>query len=223
MRKDKNYYYKCEIEMQEKLNNWQRMEAVIKWANMSTNYFARFIGLPRGENLYQIKRGNNGISRDVARRVVEKFPQIDKLWLLTGDGQMFSAQPLGGPQIPFYNVDVEQGIADLQKIEPEGDLVMPRIGACDLAMVYSGRAMGALLPPGTIVFLKNVERDEIIPGEEYVIISRKIVTLRIVRAADSGKRLRLVAGDREGYDDILVNISDIMAVYKVIGKLIINT
>ena len=70
--------------MREKQNNWQRIEAVIKWANMSTNYFARYIGLARGENLYQIKRGNNGISLNVADRIVSKFPQIDKLWLLTG-------------------------------------------------------------------------------------------------------------------------------------------
>lgn len=60
--------------MREKENNWERIEAVIKWANMTTNYFARYIGLARGENLYQIKRGNNGISFDVANRIVAKFP-----------------------------------------------------------------------------------------------------------------------------------------------------
>ncbi|MDE5578658.1 MAG: hypothetical protein K2I85_01715 [Alistipes sp.] len=209
--------------MREKQNNWQRIEAVIKWANMSTNYFARHIGLPRGENLYQIKRGNNGISRDVARRIVEKFPQIDKLWLLTGDGQMFVDEPPRGVQIPFYNTDVEQGIGDLEHLEADGDLVIPPAVACDLAMVYSGRAMGQSVPSGTVVFLKNIDRDEIIPGQEYVIISRKIVTLRIVRAADSGAQLRLVAGDRKNYDDIVLSINDIMAVYKVNGKLIINT
>ena len=209
--------------MREKQNNWQRIEAVIKWANMSTNYFARHIGLPRGENLYQIKRGNNGISRDVARRIVENFPQIDKLWLLTGDGQMFVDEPPRGVQIPFYNTDVEQGIADLEHLEADGDLVVPATMACDLAMVYSGRAMGQSVPPGTVVFLKNIDRDEIIPGQEYVIISRKIVTLRIVRAADSGAQLRLVAGDRKNYDDIVLSINDIVAVYKVNGKLIINT
>ena len=74
--------------MREKQNNWQRIEAIIKWANMSTNYFARHIWHARGENLYQIKRGNNGISLDVADRIVSKFPQVDKLWLLTGEGQM---------------------------------------------------------------------------------------------------------------------------------------
>ena len=209
--------------MREKQNNWQRIEAVIKWANMSTNYFARYIGLARGENLYQIKRGNNGISLDVADRIVSKFPQIDKLWLLTGEGQMFADERLRGSQIPFYDVDVEQGIGNLDRLEITCNLIVPPAGDCDLAMSYTGRAMGACVPPGTVVLLKAVDRDAIIPGEEYVIVCQKIVTLRIVRAAEEEGKVRLVAGDREHYDDILLNVSDIVSVYKVKGKLIINS
>lgn len=43
-----------------KQNNdcWRRIETVLKDVNMSTNYLAKHIGLLRGENLYQIKRGN---------------------------------------------------------------------------------------------------------------------------------------------------------------------
>lgn len=208
--------------MREKQNNWQRVEAVIKWANMSTNYFARYIGLARGENLYQIKRGNNGISLDVADRIVAKFPQVDKLWLLTGEGQMFADEKLRGVQIPFYNLDVEQAISHLAHLEAESSLVVPQVGDCDLAMCYMGRAMGAALPPGALVLLKAVDRDAIIPGAEYVIVSRKIVTLRIIRAADGEHMLRLVAGDRDNYDDIILSASDIKSVYKVKGKLIIN-
>ena len=209
--------------MREKQNDWQRIEAVIKWANMSTNYFARYIGLARGENLYQIKRGNNGISLDVADRIVSKFPQVDKLWLLTGEGQMFSEERTRGAQIPYYNVDVEQGIAHLEHLDAESNLVVPPVGACDLAMCYTGRAMGSIVPPGTVVLLKAVDRDAIIPGGEYVIVCRKIVTLRIVRAADEEGKVRLVAGDRENYDDIVLNVSDIVSVYNVKGKLIINS
>ena len=209
--------------MREKQNNWQRIEAVIKWANMSTNYFARYIGLARGENLYQIKRGNNGISLDVADRIVARFPQIDKLWLLTGEGQMFADERLRGPQIPYYDVDVEQGIGNLGHLESPCNLIIPPVGECDLAMCYNGRAMGSCVPPGTIVLLKAVDRDAIIPGEEYVIVCQKIVTLRIVRAAEEPGKVRLVPGDRENYDDILLNVSDIVSVYKVKGKLIINS
>lgn len=209
--------------MREKEDNWQRIEAVIKWANMSTNYFARYIGLARGENLYQIKRGNNGISLDVADRVVGKFPQIDKLWLLTGEGQMFGEERLRGVQIPFYNIDVEEGISRLQHLEAESYFVLPLLGACDLAMPYTGRAMGDVLPSGTVVLLQVVDREAIIPGGEYVIVCRKIVTLRIVRATDQSDRLRLMAGDRDHYDDIMLNISDIISVYRVKGKLIVNS
>ena len=67
--------------------NWQRIEMVIQQSKMTANAFARHIGLPRGENLYQIKKGNNGISLDVATRICQHYPEIDKLWLLTGDGR----------------------------------------------------------------------------------------------------------------------------------------
>lgn len=208
--------------MREKQNNWQRIEAVIKWANMTTNYFARYIGLARGENLYQIKRGNNGISLDVAERIVAKFPQVDKLWLLTGEGQMFADTRLRGAQIPFYDVDVEQQITGVERLTADSYLVAAPVGECDLAMVYAGRAMGPLMPPGTVVLLKAVEREAIIPGEEYVVVCRKIVTLRIVRTAAKGK-YRLVAGNREDFDDIVVDADEIVAVYRVKGKLIVNS
>ena len=136
---------------------------------------------------------------------------------------MFADGKLRGAQIPFYNVDVEQGIAHLEHLEAESNLVVPPVGACDLAMCYTGRAMGNIVPPGTVVLLKAVDRDAIIPGGEYVIVCRKIVTLRIVRLSDGEDKLRLVAGAKENYDDIILNVSDIKSVYKVKGKLIINS
>lgn len=209
--------------MREKQSNWQRIEAVIKWANMTTNYFARYIGLARGENLYQIKRGNNGISLDVADRIVAKFPQVDKLWLLTGEGQMFAESRSRGAQIPFYDVDVEREITQVGQLTADSYLVAAPVGDCDLAMVYAGRAMGALVPPGTVVMLKAVDPEAIIPGEEYVVVCRKIVTLRIVRAAETEHRYRLVAGNRDDFDDIVIDAADIVAIYKVKGKLIVNS
>lgn len=91
--------YKQNAENQtSKRDCWKRIEAVIKMSRMTTNAFARHIGLARGENLYQIKRGNNGVSLDVANRIVAKFPEVSKLWLLTGDGPMLNGKTeLAGP------------------------------------------------------------------------------------------------------------------------------
>ncbi len=208
--------------MQGKQGNWQRIEAVIKWANMTTNYFACYIGLARGENLYQIKRGNNGISMDVAERIVNKFPQIDKLWLLTGEGQMFAEERIKGKQIPFYKTDVEAGVGTVDSLEADMKFIVPPFDDCDFAMYYTGRAMGRTVPSGSIVFLKNIGVKDIIPGNEYVVVCDRFSTLRIVRFIDGEDKLRLVPGDRENYDDLTIATDEITALYQVKGKLIIN-
>lgn len=189
---------------------------------MTTNYFARYIGLARGENLYQIKRGNYGISRDVAQRIVDRFPEINLLWLLTGDGQMFSDENKRGAQIPFHRVNVEHELLKAGEREPDEELLLPGLADCDLAMIYMGEAMSPRIPAGTVVFLKRVDADEIIPGGEYVIVCGKVVTLRFVRSADEEGLWRLAACDRTLFDDIIVRKEAIEAVYKVRGKLIIT-
>lgn len=177
------------------------------------------IGLPRGENLYQIKKGNNGISRNLAYKIVTKFPEVSLAWLLTGEGQMFVDEKLCGVQIPFYQVDVESHITRLDELAPDREMVIPQLTGCDLAMLYNGKAMGCSIPSGSIVFLKKMTPEEIIPGLEYVIVCQKIITLRIVRTSERDSEWRLVAADRENFDDIFVKASDIEQVYQVVGKL----
>ncbi len=68
---------------------WQRIEAVLEHSRIhSINAFARHIGINRGENLYQIRRGNNGISKALAKAINDRFPEISLGWLLSGEGNM---------------------------------------------------------------------------------------------------------------------------------------
>ncbi len=202
---------------------------MIKWANMSTNYFARHIGLLRGENLYQIKRGNNGISRNLADMVVTAFPEINLLWLLTGEGEMFSESNLVGEGIPFYNVDVEANIRNIDKLEQTSTIAMPQFIEGDIAMLYSGRAMGDTIPPNSIIILKKITPQMIIPGQECVVLTKNIVTLRVVCFDDTvssegvyGEVFRLISDNRAKYNDILIDISNLEHVYRVTAKIMIN-
>ena len=67
---------------------WTRLQAVIIWAGMNTRQFSMRIGLNSPENLYRIKRGQNGISRQLADRIASCYPRISRGWLLTGEGEM---------------------------------------------------------------------------------------------------------------------------------------
>ena len=190
--------------MHENQNNWQRIESVVKWANMTTNYFARYIGLSRGENLYQIKRGHNGISRKLGERIVQHFPQIDLLWLLTGRGQMFvSGSEDRGAQIPFFNADVEKSIRGVELLSPDG-------------------AMGDTLPAGTLVFLKESDVESVIPGGMYVVVTRKIVTLRQLHLEAGAQSVRLTASCEAGFDEMVVKSKDIQKIYRVKAHLIVD-
>ena len=183
---------------------WQRLEAVIRWANMSANFFAHHIGLSRGENLYQIKRGNNGISLNLAERIVTHFPSINRLWLLTGEGDMLNEESELGRKIPFYRVDVERSIRQREALQAECTLSLPVADRCDLAMLYMGTAMGSQLPTGTIVFLKQVD------------------ALRVVRTTAESGVVRLVAGDKKNFDELTISTEEIEQLYQVSAKLTIN-
>ncbi len=212
--------------METKNSNWERIESVINWANENPNSFARLIGLRRSENLYQIKRGNNGISRKIADMITEVFPAINKLWLLTGEGDMFAPAELSTAAKPLYNVGVEEHIRDIAALEPNDHLILPRSIDCDLAIPYMGRAMGQTTPPGSILLLKKIEADSIIPGDECVIVTKKIVLLRIVkidRESGDEHRFRLVAEQDSKFDDVIVETHQIESLYKVKGKILINS
>ncbi len=211
--------------MQQKLSDWQRLESVIEWANMTTNYFARHIGLARGENLYQIKRGNNGISQKTAAMITAKFPEVNLMWLLTGQGEMLSGEEYRGGAKPLYNLGVEESIRQVDKCSCDEQLILPSAIDFDFAMPYLGKAMGAITPQNTVLLLKKITTEMIIPGDECVIVAKKIVLLRIVNfpVEQSDKdKLRLVAAAGEPYGDVVVKCSEVEAVYKVNGKVLIN-
>ena len=78
---------------------WSRIQAVHRYSGVtSINAFAFHIGLPRGENLYQIKKGNNRISPALAERICNLYPEINPGWLLTGRGEMFFPDPAPKPE-----------------------------------------------------------------------------------------------------------------------------
>lgn len=83
------------------LADWVRIAEVIDQSQLSVNAFALKLGLQRGENLYQIRRGNNRISRDVAERIHRFYPQYSMGWLLTGA----EPEPERNPALFTYNVN----------------------------------------------------------------------------------------------------------------------
>lgn len=198
--------------------SWQRLESVIRWAGMTTNQFGHHIGLNRSEPLYQIKAGQHGISQALAQRIIDKYPQLSKAWLILGEGDMFVSELQRS--IPFYEGDIFGGVEYLRSVEPRCHMNIPLFEGCDFAYRTTDEAMGEDVMVGTIVFLKQTGVEAIISGGLYVVVCANYVLLRRVRVDDGeqGRTLRLETSNPK-YDNVTIDASEALAVYRVVGNL----
>lgn len=200
-------------------SDWDRLESVIRWTQMTINGFGVHIGLPRAENLYQIKAGKNGISRALATRIVEHFPEVSLGWLLSGEGDMFGRRDRADV-VPFYDGDLGACRQSAREREPDAVFSLPSMVGCDVAVRSSDDAMADEVMVGSILFLKQIGIEAIISGALYVIVCPNYVILRRVRLcyAESGElRLRLEPANKS-YDEMVLSPEQVEVVYRVAGS-----
>ena len=69
----------------------QRLEEFLKFKNLTKAEFARLIGQPQPTLVWQIK--NDKISNDFIAKILDCFTDVNRDWLMYGDGQMFYENP----------------------------------------------------------------------------------------------------------------------------------
>lgn len=203
---------------------WHRLERVIKWTGLSVNSFALNIGLKRSENLYQIKRGNNGISRDLAELIATKYPSVSKGWLLTGEGSMFidgqSSDVDSEQGVPYYGMDALTAVCSESMPDPLFRINLPMFADGDLAALNIGSAMYPDIPSGAIVILKEWSVQGVVPGEIYLIVTQYFRGIRIIRQGQDSDQLLLVASNSDQFDPITLSREEITKLYIVQGIII---
>jgi hypothetical protein len=205
------------------LDNWQRIERVVRWTGLSVNSFAHAVGLSRGENLYQIKRGNNGISRELALMISTKYPEISRAWLLTGDGDMFAAETGRRKTIPFFEADIEKYVASPEQFTPRSHISLPGVDDAEFAAIYAGRAMGEAVPAGSLVLVRRVALENLIPGGDYLVVGEEFTMLRRVRRDVGSGTLRLLPVDTDNFDEIRLDAAAVRELYLVRAVVINKT
>ena len=209
------------------MESWKRLESVIKYSELTINAFALSIGLKRAENLYQIKRGKNSISKDLVKLITTKYCNISKSWLLTGEGAMFINQPTNTQDlhptsrgIPFYDSISENINLD----HPENSsrplyyVEIPPLSNCDFAIVCTGDSMVPEIPSGSIITLKETSMQMILPGEIYCIVTDKYSTVKYLRTVVNDESLiRLVPCNKERYDEAILKKEVIRRIFLVKG------
>lgn len=199
------------------MSNWVRLDQVIQYLGLNVNSFAKEIGLNRAERLYQIKKGNYDISKNLAGIIVDRFSDINEAWLLTGEGVMLKTAE-GVSKIPLYNMSLDEFNLDLSQMQVVDELEIPLLSGSDFAFVNQGDSMSPEIEHGSVVFVKQVDKDAVVFGDIYLIISEKMNVVRFIRDFDENS-WRLVAKNAKDFDEFVLDIALVKAVYKVKGVL----
>ena len=200
------------------MTNWERLEKVIQYLNYNVNSFAKEIGLNRAERLYQIKRGNYAISKNLASTISERFSNINEAWLITGEGNMLKDHQESFHKIPLYNVSLEEFDTDLSKLNIAHELEIPILSGSDFSLISEGDAMAPEIEHSSIVFMKEADKSAVIFGDIYFVVTEHIKVIRFIRGHDKD-HWRLVAKNSNDYDDIIIDHRAVKAIYKVKGVL----
>lgn len=136
--------------------------------------------------------------------------------MLTGEGEMFMA---GSPErvvIPCYESDMLY-IAGLDKLPQASYLIsVPRARKASFAALNLGNAMVPVVPQGAMVMLGEAAPDDIMPGNPYLVVTRRTTALRTVRREPGSDKLRLVAANGD-YDEMVVDVCEVLRLYSVSG------
>ncbi|MEY8848971.1 hypothetical protein AB9K26_09155 [Psychroserpens sp. XS_ASV72] len=69
-----------------------RIIELVSELKLSARQFDISIGAANGYTL-RMKKNNASVGSDVIERIVKEYPQVNLVWLITGKGSMFIAEP----------------------------------------------------------------------------------------------------------------------------------
>jgi hypothetical protein len=180
---------------------------------------AKHIGLARGENLYQIKRGNNRISLDVARRIHEFYPEYSIAWLLCGEED---SVVLSDKDNPVVRIPVCRNIWTIgyRLTDQEGEQLIVSasiVRGAQVAVPYTDDILNPCLR-NSMLLLRECSNDEIIYGNIYLVIMGRTRIFRVVQDdAENPECLRLTTSDPERFGDLVVCRKQISSMWLVCG------
>ncbi len=67
---------------------------LLDYSKLNAKQFSEKLGMKRGQAIYDIISGKTKrISEKLANQIISEFPEINRTWLLTGEGEMLKNTP----------------------------------------------------------------------------------------------------------------------------------
>lgn len=224
----------------------ERISEFIKFKNISNRGFESRCGLSNG----YLRQLRNSPTVDKIEIIISAFPELNKEWLMTGEGEMLKSsatehenlnppietdEPKNGARmIPFYDAKTTGGYNGLVSAS---DSEVNLKGYIYAGGWFDGRETAAIrhygdsmteYPNGCILAVKEVLNvNLLVPGRNYVIETEEYrITKRIQKGANPGT-IALYSSNQEKYEDgrliyepFEIDLRDVRRVFSVLGYIV---
>jgi len=212
----------------------ERIIEVMKLLNLNKNSLSSEIGMSSNVTIGRIINEHRTPNQATLKKIVDRFPQINYDWLLTGEGEMLKTEEKPkGHMIPLYDDTSTRGgsdvAANVDGVSAPSDYIDTGDWFRDAtaAIRHYGDSM-IEYPPGCILALKEVrERQLIIWGKDYVIETNEYRITKRLQSGDNKNSIKAYSSNVETYPDgklihepIPILWSDIRKIYMVLGYVV---
>ena len=207
------------------------LNKLLEYSKLNGKSFSEKIGLIRPQAIYDIQSGKTqNISVSMANKIISAFPEINKSWLLTGDGEMLIkpedkiAEKSG---IPFYDINVTASIAESFNDIPEMSQYLisyPPLNDCCAAFPVYGESMEPDFFAGEVVLVKEITNvDSMLWGEPYLVITNancdNLRTIKNVYLSEDRCKFILRATNPRFSGDTIIDRNDVLKIFLIKGKI----
>ncbi|MDE6228063.1 MAG: S24 family peptidase [Muribaculaceae bacterium] len=200
-----------------------RLLRFLEKVGVSKSEFARRMGV----SVAYLGAMRKSMPEEKVSKVVELFPQLNRDWLLYGEGDMIRQRGVHDSELEEYMVPLlpvearagtlqmlSQGVAlaDCEKI------VAPRKGV-DFAIRVSGDSMEPEIYGGTILYIKKINEKAFIPwGHPMVVDTENGVLVKVLRPSEKGEGYIEASSYNRNYPPINLPVTCLYGIYKVLAQ-----
>lgn len=210
----------------------QRIIKFIKYKGIGKTKFERAVGLSNGY-LNQLRHAP---SYEKIQMIIGTFPDLNEVWLLTGEGEMLKSEAQQSASLPArteksrirYWVDVDATAGGLTMFGDNPmskciEMSIPEFGDCTDAVNLYGDSMFPLFKSGQIIILKEWVESFIDFGNVYLVITKSGNRMvKYLRKGSDAAHVTCVS-ENPAFDPFEILIDDILKLYIVKGSISKNT
>ena len=201
----------------------ERLKEFVGYQRISIREFERQCNL--GNSF--VNHIGSTIGADKLERIIQQFPDLNRTWLLTGEGSMILTPTMEVQEVsndkgtPIYNMDATCGEVsrpiDFAKEQIIGYVDMPNLSKDAAIIRANGESMKAKINDGDWIAVREIfDMEDIYYGMIYLILTSEYRMLKYIRKYEPDEdNYVILRSENKDYDDIKMRKNKILRLYVV--------